>query len=573
MPNSVFSHQVITNAGLALVASSSASNPIVWTMGISNATVPSDPEDKTQYTGLQAPVDAASSTQNVARIVVGFTNDTGATVAVKAVALLGKLANQDATQAVVAAYVYDADSTIELASSEMQRTRFAFDLVFNGASTVSVFQTGDLTIADAERFVSCHVAGNPTLGEDQVIYGSKEWDGEQIFDDPCTFMDVVMSRSIFPATTVTYNLGTNNNRWATLFANQGNFLGQVSAQELYCRDAVGGRLFEIEESGTIGAIEIAGIYDDESDMYSLDLGGGAASGSQGMLFVKPCIVTTDASTGTKTEQMVPVYLGNLSNRFQGVYSLSMDTIELRARTQITSNRIDAEQIHLQNPSDHTYTAYLRWLDSSVAVSSDFIPTTAGTKKCGKMAYPWQEVYVKSKISFTNGLVNPYIASIYVDDEENGVIFDNSFTSGADAGNFYFKKSRGLAWAKVRAAEYIGFNSTISSLTPMTSNPYKLDVGGLVLAVASQWWVDQYRGQTFYPGDDLDLTDTNYPWFVAKQTVNSSSGNVTWDGGLQSLPGDTLPAGHYRLLNILSVYDAHDSTGHTMTAPVLLQRVE
>lgn len=570
---SVFAHQVITNAGLALVASSSASNPIVWTMGISNATVPSNPEDKTQYTGLQAPIDAASSTQNVARIVVGFTNDTGETVAVKAVALLGKLANQDATQAVVAAYVYDADSTIELASSEMQRTRFAFDLVFNGASTVSVFQTGDLTIADAERFVSCHVAGNPTLGEDQVIYGSKEWDGEQIFDDPCTFMDVVMSRSIFPATTVTYNLGTNNNRWATFFANKGNFLDELSAQELYCRDTVGGRLFEIEESGTIGTSEIAGIYDDKRDEYSLDIGGGAASGSRGLLFVKPCIVTTDASTGTKTEQLAPVYLGNLSYRFQGVYSLSMDTLELRARNQITSTRIDAEQIHLQNPSDHTYTAYLRWLDSSVAVSSDFIPTTAGTKKCGKMVYPWQEVYVKSKISFTNGLVNPYIASIYVDEEENGVIFDNSFTSGAGAGTFSFTKSRGLARAKVLAAEYIGCNSTISSLTPMTSNPYKLDVGGLVLAVASSYWINQYRGQRFFPGTVLDLTDDRYPWYVGQQTVSSDDGEVMWDGYLERLPEDTLPAGKYRLLNVLRVYDSHDSGGHTMKAPVLLQRVE
>jgi hypothetical protein len=567
---SVFAHQVITDAGLALVASSSASNPIVWTMGISNATVPSDPEDKTQYTGLQAPVDAASATQNVARIVVGFANDTGSTVAVKAVALLGKLANQSASQAVIAAYVYDENSSIELSPSEMQRTRFAFNLVFNGVSTVSVFQTGDLTVADAERFVSCHAAGNPTLGEDQVIYGSKEWDGEQIFDNPCTFMDVVMSRSIFPATTVSYNLGTTTNRWATLYANAGNFLGSIATQNIYCRGKVGGRLFEIEERGTIGNSEIEGIYDDESDTYSLDIGGGDASGSRGMLFVKPCIVTTDASTGEKTEQMVPVYLGNLSNRFQGVYSLSVDTLELRASTQITSNRIDAEQIHLQNPSDHTYTAYLRWLDSSVAVSSDLIPTTAGTKKCGKMAYPWQEAYVKSKISFTNGLVNTYIASIYVDEEENGVIFDNSFASGSGAGTFCFTKSRGLARAKVIAAEYIGFNSTISSLVPMTSNPYRLDVGALVLAVASSFWIDQNRGLRFFPGDVLDLTDRSYPWYVGQQTVNTSTGNVMWDGFQERLE-DTLPAGKYKLLNILRVYDA--GSDHTMNAPVLLQRVE
>jgi hypothetical protein len=211
------------------------------------------------------------------------------------------------------------------------------------------------------------------------------------------------------------------------------------------------------------------------------------------------------------------------------------------------------------------------MDSSVAVSSDLIPTTAGTKKCGKMAYPWQEAYVKSKISFTNGLVNPYIASIYVDEDENGVILDNSFASGSGAGTFCFTKSRGLARAKVVAAEYIGFNSTISSLVPMTSNPYRLDVGGLVLAVASSFWIGKNRGLRLFPGDVLDLTDRSYPWYVGQQTVNSSTGNVTWDGYLERLPEDTLPAGKYKLLNVLRVYDAGGD--HTMTAPVLLQRVE
>ena len=59
--------------------------------------------------------------------------------------------------------------------------------------------------------------------------------------------------------------------------------------------------------------------------------------------------------------------------------------------------------------------------------------------------------------------------------------------------------------------------------------------------------------------------------MGQQTVNSSTGNVTWDGYLERLPEDTLPAGKYKLLNVLRVYDA--GSEHTMTAPVLLQRVE
>lgn len=559
----VFSHQVITDAGLSLVARSSASNPIVWTMGISNATIPSDPEDKTQYTGLEATIDAASATQNVARIVVGFSNDTGSTVAVKAVALLGKLANQSASQAVIAAYVYDENSSIELSPSEMQRTRFAFNLVFNGASTVSVFQTGDLTVADSERFVSCHVAGNPTLGESQTVYGDKEWDGEQIFDSPTTFMDAVISREITPATTNRYNLGTANNRWNALYARVGNFEGSISASSISLQDTISSLHFEIYDSGTISAIEIAGIYDSESDTYSLDIGGGAESGSHGMLTIKPCIVTTDVSAGTKTETMVPVYLGTRTHRFQRVYTLALDA------QRIISPLVATEEFNLVSSADPTVFATAVLTNNAISVSKDIAPASnSGTiQNCGRLDYPWNKVYAKNEIVLTAGNTATRVFTITEDDGR--VVFDN-YLSGGDAGTFLFATNGGNTRAKVLAKEYEGFNSTISSLAPRASNPYKLDVGALVLAVASSFWIDQNRGLRFFPGDVLDLTDRSYPWYVGQQTVNTSTGNVTWDGYLERVD-ETLPAGKYKLLNILRVYDAGGD--HTMTAPVLLQRVE
>lgn len=561
---SVFAHQVITDAGLALAAAATSSNPIVWAIGLSNATVPSDPEDKTQYTGLEATIDAASATQNVARIVVGFSNDAGSTVAVKAVALLGKLANQDATQAVIAAYVYDENSSIELSPSEMQRTRFAFNLVFNGVSTVSVFQTGDLTIADAERFVSCHAAGNPTLGEDQVIYGNKEWDGEQIFDNLATFMDTMMTRTVYPATTNRYSLGTTNNRWNALYAHVGNFDGLLSVYRIACSDTVSSRNFAISESGTLGLSEIAGIYDSESDTYSLDIGGGAESGSRGMLTIKPCIVTTDASTGEKTEQMVPVYLGSRTYRFQRVYTLALDA------QRIISPLVATEEFNLVSSADPTVFATAVLTNNAISVSKDIVPASnSGTiQNCGRIEYPWSRIYAKNEIVLTAGNTASRVFTITEDDGR--VIFDN-YLSGGDAGTFLFATNGGSTRAKVLAREYEGFNSTISSLAPRASNPYTLDVGALVLAVASSFWIAQYRGQRFFPGDVLDLTDRSYPWYVGQQTVNSSTGNVTWDGYLERLPEDTLPAGKYKLLNILRIYDA--GSDHTMNDPVLLQRVE
>ena len=94
---------------------------------------------------------------------------------VKAIAIKGKLANQSDSQAVIFAYCYDADSQIKFPalSAPDQRTRFAFNFANDQVETVSVTEAGSASLADLDRLVSCHKAGNPNAGEDQTVFWAK----------------------------------------------------------------------------------------------------------------------------------------------------------------------------------------------------------------------------------------------------------------------------------------------------------------------------------------------------------------------------------------------------------------
>lgn len=172
----IFAQQVITEAGLALAAQATATNKIEYIGALSNATVPSDPTEKSEYAGREGQIDAASATDNVARVIAAYMNAlVDSPQAMKAIALLGKLSSQSDAESVIVAYATDANSTIVLprSSAPEQIMRFGFNLTFNAGETVSVFQTGDATIEDLDRLVSCHKAGQPTVGQKQDIYGEK----------------------------------------------------------------------------------------------------------------------------------------------------------------------------------------------------------------------------------------------------------------------------------------------------------------------------------------------------------------------------------------------------------------
>ena len=177
----VFSDQVVTVAGRTLIASATATNQIVFVKALSATTVPADPSVTTGYDGVQGTITSSSATNNIARVVTSYNNaSTSAPQPVKAIALMGKLASQSDSEAVIFAYCTDADSEIYFPAKNApeQITRFAYNVAFEGNSPLEVTEAGAASLSDLDRFVSCHRAGDPTTGEVQTIRGRKTFTNE-----------------------------------------------------------------------------------------------------------------------------------------------------------------------------------------------------------------------------------------------------------------------------------------------------------------------------------------------------------------------------------------------------------
>lgn len=185
-----FSLYVITPAGAALIAQATAANQIVFTSALSGTTAATDAADlasKTAafYDGITGAIAACSATGNIAKIVVAFGNAGASSQAVKSVCILGRLASQSAGSEVIVAAMSDDASTIVLPpdSSPSQKIRFPFNFAVTDGGTIETVYADGATIADLDRFVSMYKAGDPTQGDDQIIFGEKTFNDETIFDN------------------------------------------------------------------------------------------------------------------------------------------------------------------------------------------------------------------------------------------------------------------------------------------------------------------------------------------------------------------------------------------------------
>ena len=179
----VFSSQVVTVAGRTLIASATATNQIVFVKALSATTVPADPSQTSGYDGVQGTITSSSATNNVARVVTSYNNArTNAPQPVKAIALMGRLASQSDAEAVIFAYCTDSGSEIHFPAKNApeQVTRFAYNIAFEGnaQAPLEVTEAGAASLSDLDRFVSLHVAGDPTTGEVQTIRGRKTFTNE-----------------------------------------------------------------------------------------------------------------------------------------------------------------------------------------------------------------------------------------------------------------------------------------------------------------------------------------------------------------------------------------------------------
>lgn len=395
MADHLFENQTITSEGLNLIAHATAADAIVYTKALSNATVPADPSNVSSYSGKVGTIASASSSGNAARITLAFENsDTMSSQAVKCVALMGRLQSESG-DGVIVAYCSSGESSITLPSSIDAPcvTRFVVNLVMSAGSgsTINVVESGGASLSDLSRFVSLHVAGDPTTGVNQTILGDKTWEHQQDFNEACRFHDAVVTHGVFPETDNVYSLGLQNARYNAIYGETVNS-STVMANSVSAGDARVGSLHVSVQDGesivdlsgsTLTGWRSGGGAQDNPYRYNLLIGGGLSvpSGDEyGVLTITPQAVNVNELTGNVVYPFVEVNVGTTAYPLKSVC---------------------AQELVLCSTANAS-SAIIMYGEGGIMMHADIMPahdTRATAEDCGRFTRPWNHVYVRDAITF------------------------------------------------------------------------------------------------------------------------------------------------------------------------------
>ena len=213
----VWNVQQVTNWGCAYFAASSTTKPVKATGGaVSNTSFnvaqAQAIDTKDQFTGAYSDVSSKilslSVTGQTLRAVVQFKSTGDTARECKSVALL----SDDNVIAILSST--EVIFTIPAASTFIVGVSVDFDIVFTntGQATVDVSTANTVMQSDLERFVSCHVAGDPDAGEEQYIKGEKTF-GDKVTFGAVEFTGAMNVENYFEAQQVStpeFFLSSNN---------------------------------------------------------------------------------------------------------------------------------------------------------------------------------------------------------------------------------------------------------------------------------------------------------------------------------------------------------------------------
>ena len=587
---SVFQTNEIAQAGLRLIAESSSANPIAFVDALSASQIPQDPEEAQGYNGIGGTIDASSATDATARVVALFGNtSTSEAQVVKAIAIRAKLASQSDSDAVIFAYSYDADSTIYFPSNTApsQRTRFAFAFDFSQTQNVSVTEAGSASLADLERFVSCHKAGNPNAGEDQTIFGDKYWYGQQDFDEACRFYNAVVTHSVWPETDNKYSLGLQNARYNAIYGETVNS-SIVMANSVSAGDARVGSLHVsvqdgesvVELSGsTLTGWKSGGGAQDNPYRYNLLIGGGLSvpSGDEyGVLTITPQAVHVNELTGNVAYPYVEVKVGTTAYPLKSVCTQEL----ILCSTANSSNAI------------------IMYGEGGIMMHADIMPahdTRATAEDCGRFTRPWNHMYVRDAITFVGDNTSEAQCATLYDDEGDLVLSPgHDIRLGTTWGAHGAIYGAPMGVSSERHTPSTLPNSSASADAPT----WDIEKGAIVMAMpcwataCSVFMNRMGAGDTvtvtfpdvanapFQHGSSYDTDPEKGAWYIASWQYGSGNSPKSHFIPLSTQDGSTsrelfsyLPAGKYRLLNgVEECVGVAYSDYHPEGMCVLLQKI-
>ena len=591
MADHLFENQTITSEGLNLIAHATAANAIVYTKALSNATVPADPSIVSSYSGKVGTIASASSSGNAARITLEFGNsDTTSSQAVKCVALMGRLQSESG-DGVIVAYCSSGESSITLPPSNDAPcvTRFVVNLVMSAGSdsTINVVESGVASLSDLSRFVSLHVAGDPTTGVNQTILGDKTWEHQQDFNEACRFHDAVVTHGVFPETDNVYSLGLQNARYKALYGETVNSTNVMTSTISVDEASVGSLHISVQDGDSV--VELSGSTltgwksgygtSDNPYQYKLLIGGGLSvpSGDDyGVLTITPQSVHVDASTGNVTYPYVEVKVGTTAYPLKSVC-----TQELVLRSTADNNSVS-----------------LMYGEGGIMMHADIMPahdTRATAEDCGRYQRPWNHVYVRDAITFVmDNTSEAQCITLYED--EGTLVLSNGHN--LRLGNVWGQHGEIYGAPMGVSSERHTPSSLPNSSTHADAPTWDIEKGTIVMAMPcwatarSVFMSRKGAGDSitvtfpdvakapFQHGNSYDTDPEKGAWYIASWRFgsgNSPKSSFIPFSTLDSVNDrelfSYLPAGRYRLLNgVEECTGVEYSDYHPEGMCVLLQKI-
>lgn len=515
----VFSSQVVTVAGRTLIASATATNQIVFVKALSATTVPADPSVTSGYDGVQGTITSSSATNNVARVVTSYNNaPTNAPQPVKAIALMGKLGSQSDAEAVIFAYCTDADSEIYFPGNNApeQITRFAYNIAFEGNAPLEVTEAGSASLSDLDRFVSMHKAGDPTHGEDQLIKGSKTFDGEVTLKGA-----VHMSANIVPTKDSTYKIGESV---------------ESSLSDVYTE-----------------TLHVGTILNGETPSSDVDVELGSS--------ISP-------EHTTVTNSISSVYIGSSNARFKSVYAQTVNSVYLELSQAATSYKAT-----LMCEDGAILTAN----DIAPSSQASILPSCGRVTRPWKEMYVKQAIHLtKGTSSTTDNLIiyeddgginldNSYTggdAGIFAFRKRSGGMMTGATVSARE----FLGANPTISRASVSAIPE-------SEVAPdvYDGDVVTIPVGGLILVSPNAAWMQNGGvGRNIRPGESITITDANKDAFFVSSWGVDTSGSSYARRTMGVNKYAYLKVGTYRALSYITY--PSNSQFPVFGAPILLQRV-
>ena len=514
----VFSSQVVTVAGRTLIASATATNQIVFVKALSATTVPADPSVTSGYDGVQGTITSSSATNNVARVVTSYNNaPTSAPQPVKAIALMGKLASQSDAEAVIFAYCTDSGSEIYFPANNApeQITRFAYNIAFEGDAPLEVTEAGAASLSDLDRFVSLHVAGDPTRGEDQSIKGSKTFDGEVTLKGA-----VHMSANIVPTKGSTYKIGESASR-----------LSDVYTETLHVGTILNGEVVSSDVDVELGS-------------------------------------SISPEHTTVTNGISSVYIGSSNARFKSVYAETVNGVYLELSQSATSTKATLMC------EDGAILASSDIVPSSTA---SILPSCGRVTRPWKEMYVKSAIHLtKGTSSTTDNLIiyeddgginldNSYTggdAGIFRFRKRKGGMMTGATVSAGE----FLGANPTISRASVSA---IPESEVVQNV--YDGDVVTIPVGGLILVSPNVTWMQNNGvGRKITPGESITITDANKDAFFVSNWEVDASGSSYARKNVDVNKYAYLKVGTYRALSYITYPSG--SQHPVFGAPILLQRV-